>query len=505
MSAAPPPQQEEPARPLSADPPSGHDRSMTEELSRLDATAQAELVRTGEATASELVDAASERIERVNPELNAVITPRVERARGEAAGELPDGPFRGVPFLLKDLSAHSAGDPFHEGMSFLKARGWTERSDTALAARFRAAGLVTVGKTNTPELGILPTTEPMAYGPSRNPWDTTRSTGGSSGGSAAAVAAGLVPMAHANDGGGSIRIPASECGLVGLKPTRARVSSGPEFGDVMGGLTCELVVSRSVRDTAAVLDAVHGMEPGDPYSAPEPAGPYLDELGRDPGPLRIGLMTQSPGGAVAVDPECVAAAEAAARLLESLGHGVEASYPKAMDDPDYTGHFITFWAAGAAWGLDYWSRRTGDAITADDVEPLTWALAEVGRSGSGADYLSAREWLQLNAREVARWWTEGHDLLLTPTIAQPPPPLGSFDSPPDNPLHGLFRAAEVVPFTPPFNVTGQPAISLPMHVSPEGLPVGVQRVAAYGREDLLIQVAAQLEEAAPWAGRRPAL
>ena len=225
-----------------------------------------------------------------------MITPLFERARAAAAGDLPDGPFRGVPFVLKDLSAHSAGDPFHEGMAFLKERGWTEPDDTALAARFRAAGLVTVGKTNTPELGILPTTEPHAYGPTRNPWDTTRSTGGSSGGSAAAVAAGLVPVGHANDGGGSIRIPASECGLVGLKPTRARVSSGPEFGDVMGGLTCELVVSRSVRDTAAVLDAVHGMEPGDPYGVPEPVRPYVDEVGADPGRLRIGLMTTSPGG-----------------------------------------------------------------------------------------------------------------------------------------------------------------------------------------------------------------
>ena len=476
---------------------------MTDDLSRLDATAQADLVRTGQASPAELVDAAIERIERVDPQLNSVITPLFEQARQAAAGDLPDGPFRGVPFLLKDLAAHSAGDPFHEGMAFLKERSWSEPEDTALAARFRAAGLVTVGKTNTPELGILPTTEPLAYGPSRNPWATTRSTGGSSGGSAAAVAAGLVPMAHANDGGGSIRIPASECGLVGLKPTRARVSSGPEFGDVMGGLTCELVVSRSVRDTAAVLDAVHGMEPGDPYGVPDPVRPYAAEVGADVGRLRIGLMTSAPYGSVAVHADCVEAAEAAGTLLESLGHGVEPSHPKALDDPGYTAHFIPFWAAGAAWNLDYWSRRTGDAVTADDVEPLTWALAEVGRSGSAADWLSAREWLQANAREVAGWWTEGHDLLLTPTIAEPPPVLGSFDSPPDNPLHGLFRAAELVPFTPPFNVTGQPAISLPLHWSDDGLPIGVQLVAPFGREDVLLRVAAQLEAAQPWTDRRP--
>ena len=478
---------------------------MTDDLSCLDATAQAELVRSGQASPAELVEAAIERIERVDPEINAVITPLFERARAAAAGDLPDGPFRGVPFVLKDLSAHSAGDPFHEGMAFLKERGWTEPEDTALAARFRAAGLVTVGKTNTPELGILPTTEPHAYGATRNPWDPSRSTGGSSGGSAAAVAAGLVPMGHANDGGGSIRIPASECGLVGLKPTRARVSSGPEFGDVMGGLTVELVVSRSVRDTAALLDAVHGMEPGDPYGVPDPLRPYAEELGAAPGRLRIGIMAQAPGEAVTVHPDCVEATEAAGRLLESLGHEVEASYPKAMDDPGYTGHFITCWAAGAAWNLDYWSRRTGDPVTAEDVEPLTWALAEVGRAGTAADWLTAREWLQVNAREVASWWTEGHDLLLTPTIAEPPPVLGSFDSPPDNPLHGLFRAAEVVPFTPPFNVTGQPAISLPLHWNAEGLPIGVQLVAPFGREDLLLRVASQLEVAQPWADRRPAI
>lgn len=476
---------------------------MNDDLGNLDATGQAELVASGQATPLELVDAAIERIERINPQLNAVITPLFDSARAQAAGELPAGPFRGVPFLLKDLSCHSAGDPFHEGMAFLKDRGWTEPHDTALAARFRAAGLVVLGKTNTPELGILPTTEPVAYGASRNPWDVTRSTGGSSGGSAAAVAAGLVPVAHANDGGGSIRIPASECGLVGLKPTRARVSSGPEFGDVMGGLTCEHVVTRSVRDTAAVLDATHGMEPGDPFTAPAPVRPYLAEVGADPGSLRIGVMTTAPLGQVTVHPDCVEAAEAAGRLLESLGHKVEVSHPTALNDPGFTGHFITNWAAGAAWTIDYWGRRTGTQVTVEDVEPLTWALAELGRSSTAAEWLWAREYLQVNSREVASWWSDGFDLLLTPTIAEPPPPLGSFDSPIDNPLHGLFRAAEVVPFTPPFNVSGQPGISLPLHWNADGLPIGVQLVAAFGREDLLLRVAAQLEAAQPWSMRRP--
>src|SRR6266540_833210 len=256
---------------------------MSDDLAWLDATAQAELVRKGEASPAELVDAAIERIEAANGEINAVIHELYDEGREAAAGDLSDGPFKGVPFLLKDLGAAFAGQPLHMGMRFLKERDFRAPMDTYLAVRFREAGFVTIGKTNTPELGILPTTEPKAYGPSRNPWDVSRSTGGSSGGSAAAVASGMVPVAHANDGGGSIRIPASECGLVGLKPTRQRISEGPLIGDNMSGLTVELAVSRSVRDTAAILDAVEGPAPGDPYVAPPPERPYVDELGADPG------------------------------------------------------------------------------------------------------------------------------------------------------------------------------------------------------------------------------
>src|SRR5213080_3672160 len=296
---------------------------MSDELALLDATAQAELVRQRKASPRELVDAAIARIERVNPKLNAVVIQRFEKARAEAAApDLPDGPFRGVPFLLKDLICHSAGDPYHAGMRLLRELEWVERYDTYLAARFRAAGFVFLGRTNVPELGPAPTTEPVAYGPSRNPWDTSRSTGGSSGGSAAAVAAGMVPVAHANDGGGSIRIPASECGLVGLKPTRQRISEGPIIGDNMSGLTVELVVSRSVRDTAAILDAVHGPAPGDPYVAPPPERPYVTELEADPGQLRIGLITD-PIADATPQQEVVDAARDAGRMLEALGHGVE--------------------------------------------------------------------------------------------------------------------------------------------------------------------------------------
>jgi amidase len=474
---------------------------MSDDLARMDATDQAELVRTGKVSAAELVEAAIARIEKVNPALNAVIHPLFDDARKEVADSLPDGPFTGVPLVLKDLICSSAGHPMHEGMRFLEEQGWIEQEDQYLAAKFRAAGFVFVGKTNTPELGLVPACEPEAHGASRNPWNTEHSTGGSSGGSAAAVASGMVPVGHANDGGGSIRIPASECGLVGLKPTRARTSLGPEFGDRYGGLVHEHVVTRSVRDTAAVLDAVHGPMPGDPYAAPAPARPFLEEVGADAGRLRIGLLTSSAVGEVHAD--CVAAAESAARLLESLGHTVETDYPEAMADPEFTTHFITLWSAGGAWDLDHWSRRTAKAIGSDDVEPLTWALAEMGRSYSAPQLLSAREWLQRWSRAIAGWWASGFDLLLTPTIAEPPPKLGEFDSPPDNPLQGLFRAAGLVPFTPPFNVTGQPAISLPLSWNDEGLPIGVQLVSAFGREDVLLRVSAQLEEAQPWADRRP--
>lgn len=476
---------------------------MSDDFSFLDGTAQAELVRDGEVTPNELVEAAIGRVETLNPELNAVIHPLFDKARDASARPLPDGPFRGVPMVVKDLACFTAGDPLHEGMRFLKELGWREDHDQELARRFRAAGFVFVGKTNTPELGIVPTTEPDAYGPTRNPWDTGHSTGGSSGGSAAAVASGMVAVGHANDGGGSIRIPASECGLVGLKPSRGRVPLGPEFGDMLGGLVCELVVTRSVRDTAAVLDVVHGPMPGDPYAAAPPTRPYVEELTAHPGALRIGLQTDAFGGTTATHADCVAAAEGAGKLLQSLGHHVEPSRVTALDDPDYIGHFLTNWAAGIAYDLSYWERRTGRAIGAEDVEVLTWALAEMGRATSAPAWLASRQWLQANARAAAAWWEQGFDLLLTPTIAEPPPPLGEFGSTADNPLQGIFRAATVAAFTPPFNVSGQPAISLPLHWNDAGLPIGVQLVAPLGREDVLLRVAAQLEQAQPWSARRP--
>jgi amidase len=473
------------------------------ELASLDATAQAELVRSGEASPAELVDAAIERIEALDPHLNAIVTPLYDKAREAAASELPDGPFRGVPMLLKDLACHSAGDPMYEGMGFLREVGWVEHEDTVLARRFRQAGFVFCGKTSTPELGILSTTEPAAFGPTRNPWSLDHSTGGSSGGSAAAVAAGLVPLAHASDGGGSIRIPASACGLVGLKPSRGRTPLGDDFGDVMAGLVNEHVLTRSVRDTAAVLDAVAGLAPGDPYTAPTPQRPFLDEVGADTGRLRIGIRTATPGRQIETHPDCLAAAHETAKLLESLGHTVEEAELPFFDAEDLVPQFLTRWSGGVAWSLDYWSRKTGREIRAEDVEPCTWALAEMGRTHSAADLLSAIERHQVLGIQIAQWYESGFDLLLTPTMAVPPPPIGSFDHPPDQPLLPIAVATPMAIFTSGLNMTGLPAISLPLHTGADGLPIGSQLVAPYGREDVLLRVAAQLEQAAPWADRRP--
>jgi amidase len=474
------------------------------DLSALDATAQAELARSGEASPSELVEAAIERTESVNPRLNAMIHPLFDEAREAAAGDLPDGPFRGVPFMLKDLGAALAGQPLHLGMRYLKERNFRAPIDTYLGQRFRDAGFVTIGKTNTPELGILPTTEPVAHGTSRNPWDTERSTGGSSGGSGAAVASGMVPVAHANDGGGSIRVPASENGLVGLKTSRQRTSEGPIIGDNMSGLTVELVVSKTVRDTAAILDAVHGPAPGDPYVAPPPSRPYVEELTADPGKLRIGLVTESmtddqPDAAV------VAAAHEAARLLESLGHSIEQPNFAGLDSIDLVETFLVRWSAGQAAALKQIGIIGGKEITADDVEPLTWALAEKGKGHTAGEYLEAVGAHQMMSRMVAGVHDGGIDLLLSPTLGEISPPLGTFDDSGPDPIRAIYRAGKTCTFAAAFNATGQPAISLPLCVSEEGLPIGIQLAAPLGGEDLLIRVAAQLEQAKPWADRRPAV
>jgi amidase len=463
-----------------------------------DATEQAALVAKGEVSPAELVDGAIERIERLNPKLNAVIHPLFELARATASEVIADGPFRGVPFLLKDFAAELEGTPFSEGTDL--SGDYVSPSDQLLTRRFKEAGLVICGKTNTPEFGILPTTEPRRFGPSKNPWDLSRTTGGSSGGSAAAVAAGIVPMAHANDGGGSIRIPASCCGLVGLKPTRGRVSLAPQYGDVMGGLVCEHVVTRSVRDSAAMLDAISPPVAGEPYYAPAPRGPSFLAATSERARLRIGLVTSAPID-TPVHPDCVDAVRAAASLCEGLGHVVE-PVELAIDGDAFIAHFTTLWAGGNAWVMQDWEERVGRRARAEDVEPLTWALCELGRSVNAAQYLKAVQELQRASREIAAVFGP-LDVVLTPTLAEPPPALGTFDSPPDNPLAGIIRSAAFVPFTPAFNVTGQPAVSLPLHWNGAGLPIGVQAVGRYGDEETLLSLATQLEEAQPWADRRP--
>lgn len=409
-----------------------------------------------------------------------------------------------MPYLLKDLGAYLDGDPTYSGMGALARADLRASGDALFAARLRAAGMISLGRTNTPELGILPATEPSAFPPTRNPWNSGYSAGGSSGGAGAAVAAGLVPVAHASDGGGSIRIPAAHNGLVGLKPSRARNSFAPDLGERWAGCSCEGFVTRSVRDTAALLDVTVGPGPGDPYTAPPPQRPFADEVGVDPGRLRIGLMMHGPR-AVEVDPECAAAAKRSGALLESLGHDVTHAYPAALDDPRAPGAYVTIVAVSTARSIARAGEKIGREIAADELEPLTAALVEIAGRRDGVGYQTAVETMHAHGRNLISWWEEGFDLLLSPTCGAPPPPLGFLAQNADAPLEPYARAAAFGLYTLHFNLSGQPAISLPLHQSEAGLPVGVHLVAAPYREDLLLRVAAQLEEAAPWAGRRPPL
>jgi len=456
------------------------------------------LVRKGEVTPAELVEAVIERIERVNPDLNAVVTKMYDEARQIAAGILPEGPFRGVPFLLKDLQAAYEGVKMTAGSRYL--RDFIPNGDSELVKRYKQAGLIVVGKTNTPEFGIMPTTEPELFGATRNPWDVTRSTGGSSGGSAAAVAAGIVPVAHANDGGGSIRIPASCCGIFGLKPTRGRNPLGPHFGDVFGGLVAEHVVSRTVRDSAAMLDATSGPEPGDPYCAPAPARPFSREVGADPGRLRIAWTTKTMTG-VPVHEDCVAAVEDAVKLCSELGHEVIEDAPQ-LDGNMLTQAFMCLWASGNAWMIDSMSYAVGRHPEPDELEPLTRVLVEMGRQQTAPAYLMSVQVLQSYGRRIALFM-ENYDVMLTPTLAEPPAPLGTFDSPADDPLAGMRRAAGFVPFTPICNATGQPAMSVPLYWNAAGLPIGTHFIGRFGDEATLFRLAAQFESARPWAGKYP--
>ncbi|WP_211261121.1 amidase [Pseudonocardia acaciae] len=465
----------------------------------MDATEQALLVRSGKVSAAELLEAAIERIRALNPSINAVTMEWFDHARSLVADGSPGGPFGGVPFLLKDFMAPYAGQPMSNGNARLKSLAALSEADSTLVARFRAAGLVTAGRTNSPEFATMATTEPAAWGPTRNPWNLDRSTGGSSGGATAAVAAGLVPVAHASDGSGSIRIPSALCGVVGLKPSRGRISAGPLADE--SGPAVALGVSRTVRDTAAMLDALSGPSVGDLVVAPPPQRPYRHELEADPAPLRIGLLDRTPQGDP-VHPDCAEAVHATARLLDELGHHVEQAHPAALEQDAVGGRSpIALAATGPLLAsFRHLEAALGREVTAADVEPFSWAIFERIRGIPAYDYAEAMAAAARYRREVQRWWADGYDLLLTPTTAQPAPPIGSYDG-------DLERIASLganyIVFTRPFNVTGQPAISLPLNWSRDGMPIGVQLVAAYAREDVLLSVSAQLERARPWHQRTP--
>jgi amidase len=470
-----------------------------DEIAFLDATAQAALVHSKEISPTELVSGAIARIEQFNPGLNAVITPLFEQALEAATRVDLHSPFAGVPFLLKDLVADCAGTPRSDGSGFLAGRHVSPR-DSVLVGRFKKAGLIVLGKTNTSEFGLMPTTEPQRFGPTRNPWDTSRGTGGSSGGSSAAVATGLVAAAHANDGGGSIRIPASCCGLVGLKPTRGRNSLAPDMGDIAGGIICEHVVTRSVRDSAAVLDATAGSVPGDPYILPLPERPFAAEVGRDPGRLRIGLGTVALTG-VAAHPECAVAARSAALLCEALGHEVEEVSP-VVESSQLFRSFGAVMTAYLGWSIKASAQRTGFTPQEADFEPATWRLYQQSLAQSGGDYLLAWQTLQQSCGDFAAFFTD-HDIWLTPTLVQPPVPLGYFDYRHETRKQYIDHLGHFTGFTLIANATGQPAISLPLHWSDHGLPIGVQLTGRFGDEATLFRLAAQLESARPWSHRRP--
>jgi amidase len=481
---------------------------LARQTANLDAVAQADLVRNGDVSPLELVEAAISRIEELDggaTGLNSIIHHRFDAARREASDPgLADGPLRGVPTAMKDLWPSSAGDPLHLGNVAMKSFGYTHPVDANITRAYRRAGMVIVGRSNTPEFGAVATTEPIAYGATRNPWNPDHSPGGSSGGAGAAVAAGLLPVANASDGGGSIRIPAAACGLVGLKPSRGRISMGPLSDE--WGVSVQHVVSTTVRDTAVLLDISSGPCTGDAVIAPQPFRRYADEIGAPVETLRIGVMSRPILGPC--DAECEAAAVSAAKWFEGGGHHVEATFPAALEwwSGDPAGLMI--WAVNMRGNIDRVSALVGRAIGEDDVEPATWGLAQMADSFSALDLHTAQGKQTRLRRETATWWAPasedgvGFDLLLTPTMAILPPVLGDLVADHDDPLRALKRSTPMATFTGVWNATGQPAISLPFAMSASGLPIGIQLVAAYGREDLLLRVAAQMEADVRWDLRR---
>jgi amidase len=492
----------------------------------LDGLGLAALVQKRQISALELLDEAIARAERVNPRLGAIIGPLYDEARRDVlalpGSEAAAGAFAGVPFLLKDLNGEMAGVPATGGSRFLA--GYRPARDATIVTRFRRAGLIIFGKTNLPELGLLPATEPALHGPTRNPWNPTLSPGGSSGGSAAAVAAGIVPIAHANDGGGSIRIPASCCGLFGLKPTRGRTPVGPDRTEIWNGLSIGHVISRSVRDSAAALDAIAGPEPTSPYWAPPQARPFLAEVGAPAGRLRIALTKRPQAALAALHSDCIAAADDAARLLTDLGHDVEEA-DLDVDAEAFARDFFTLTCVEMAALLASCQALVGRSPRRGEIETSTAVTAILGRQRTALEAARARERLNAIGRRAAAFF-EGYDLLLSPTLGTPPPAIGAlrprgleaFGQEVLTRLHlgvllripGLVEASvrrvfSFIPFSPLANVTGQPSMSVPLFWNAAGLPIGSQLTARFGDEATLFRIAAQLETARPWRDRRPIL
>lgn len=476
------------------------DQSTSDESRWWDATDMAAAIKSGHVSSAEMVDAAIGRIETEDAPLNTMAMRWFEHARELAASDLPAGPFTGVPFLLKDLWCQYAGQARTDGNVAMAAAPPVAEVDSVLVQRFKRAGLVTLGRSTSPEWGTIPATESVAHGDTRNPWNTDYSPGGSSGGAAAAVAAGFVPIAHASDGGGSIRVPASNCGLIGLKTSQGRISM--QGHGVETGLGVDFCVSRTVRDSAAMLDALHGPGVGDSIIAPPPDDSYLDAINRPTGPLRIGVLDTHPMGGH-LDPDCQLAVRRTATALEELGHHVEIGFPATMADSSFIPRFMAMWAAGRRAAVARTEAALGRAITEDEVEPQNWAQAVYAEKMTAWEYADALGAVAEYRRATQQWWADGWDLLLSPVGAEPPLPIGELIAKPGEPMAGLARAGAAFPYTPPFNTSGQPAISVPTHWTESGLPIGIQLVGAYGRDDQLLTVAAQLEQAMPWADRRP--
>lgn len=493
---------------------------MFKEYTQYDGLGLAELVRSKQVQPRELVETAIQRIEALNPRLNAVIHTLYDDARKAADAPLTDAPFAGVPFLIKDLLTAYKGAPMRSGSRFFK--DYVPDYDSELMCRYRASGVITLGKTNTPEFGLIPVTEPELFGPTLNPWDQQRTAGGSSGGSAAAVAAGFVPLAGGGDGGGSIRIPASCCGIFGLKPTRGRVPTGPVMGEMWHGFVIEGVLSRSVRDTAAMLDVISGGDVGAPYFAPSPARPFLSEVSNDPGKLRIAYTT-TPFMGSHVHPDCVRAVEETVKLLTDLGHEVVQAEPK-LDKQMLNRAFFTIIAAETRADLEQYALLFKRQLKREDFELTTYIMGLIGKTISATDLSLARRVLGQVSRQVGQFF-EGYDLLLTPTLSEPAPLLGSQKI--KEPLKTLSEILarmdatwairlttglidqqaqvtfEFIPYPPLFNITGQPAMSVPLYWNAQNIPVGVQFAGRYADEATLLRLAGQLEKAKPWFNKLP--